>query len=167
LLLIVFVCFYILLKCVAFYIYFYKIFHFGKTVDKALNEKILISVVFNFFKWASFAEEFEFNFPFVLYHYFSFVENFTLFSIYYFYSTRSQQIQLLFASISFGTFWLGIFIEIFYWKFCLCCTRKRDPVVQENMEIICFVYEIDPSCINVRAFCSGAYHKSKSAHINT
>ena len=41
------------------------------------------------------------------------------------------------------------------------------PVVQENMEIICFVYEIDPSCINVRAFCSGAYHKSKSAHINT
>ena len=26
------------------------------------------------------------------------------------------------------------------------------PVVQENMKIICFVHEIDPLCIIVRAF---------------
>jgi hypothetical protein len=122
LILIFFVCFYILLKSVAFHVYFYKIFLFGNIVNYRLSHSILL----NFFKWASFAEEFEFNFPIVLYHYFSFVENFTFFSIYYFHSTRSQQIQLLFASISFGTFCLGIFIEIFYWKCCLCCTRKRD-----------------------------------------
>jgi hypothetical protein len=122
LILIFFVCFYILLKNVAFYFYLNRIFLFGKTLNYRLGQSIL----FNFFKWASFVEEIEFNFPIVLYHYFSFLENFTFFSIYYFHSTRSQQIQLLFASISFGTFWLGIFIEIFYWKCCFCCTRKRD-----------------------------------------
>jgi hypothetical protein len=122
LILIFFVCFYILLKSVAFYFYLNRIFLFGKTVNYRLGQSIL----FNFLKWASFVEEFEFNFPIVLYHYFSFVENFTFFSIYYFHSTRSQQIQLLFASISFGTFWLGIFIEILFWKCCLCCTSKRD-----------------------------------------
>jgi hypothetical protein len=122
LILIFFVCFYILLKNVAFYFYLYKIFIFGNIVNNRLSKTIL----FNFFKWASFVEEFEFKFSVVLYHFFSFVENFTFFSIYYFYSTRSQQIQLLFASISFGTFCLGIFIEIFFWKCCLCCTRKRD-----------------------------------------
>jgi hypothetical protein len=126
LLLIFCVCFYILLKNVAFYFYHYKIFLFRKTVDKALSDRISESILINFLKWASFAEEFEFNFPIVLYHYFSFVENFTFFSIYYFYSTRSQQIQLFFASISFGAFWLGIFIEIFFWKCCFCCTRQRD-----------------------------------------
>ncbi len=124
--LIFFVCFYILLKNVAFYFYFHKIFLFSKTVNETLNERIFASIIFNFLKWASFAEEFEFNFPIVLYHYFSFVENFTFFSIYYFYSTRSQHIQLLFASISFGAFWFGIFIEIFYWKCCFCCTGQRD-----------------------------------------
>jgi len=126
LLLIFFVCFYILLKNVAFYFYFLKIFLFRKTVNEELNVRMFASAFFNFLKWASFVEEFEFNFPIVLYHYFTFAENFTLFSIYYFYSTRSQQIQLLFGSISFVTFWLGIFIEIYYWKFCFCCTKKRD-----------------------------------------
>jgi hypothetical protein len=123
LLFIFFVCFYILLKNVAFYFYFFKIFRFRKTVEP-FRKRIALSILINFLKWPSFAEEFEFNFPIVLYHYFSFVENFTFFSIYYFYSTKSQQIQLLFASISFGAFWLGIFIEIFYWK-CFC-TRIRD-----------------------------------------
>jgi hypothetical protein len=123
LILIFFVCFYILLKNVAFYFYYYEIYFFRKNLNMSLSESILL----NFFKWASFVEEYEFNFPIVLYHYFSFVENFTFFSNYYFHSTRSQQVQLLFASFSFGTFWLGTFIEILYWKCCFCCcTRQRD-----------------------------------------
>jgi hypothetical protein len=36
------------------------------------------------------------------------------------------------------------------------------PVAQ-----ICFVYEFDPTCINVHAFSLGAFQENKSAHINT
>ncbi len=68
---------------------------------------------------------------------------------------------------------INCFIRIFnlLWtpstSFCFTLSYERPPVVQENMEIICFVLEIDPSCINVRAFTFVIRILTESTHINT
>jgi hypothetical protein len=45
--------------------------------------------------------------------------------------------------------------------------KDPNPEVQENMEIICFVHEIGPPCINLRVSIFVIRTLTESTHINT
>jgi hypothetical protein len=110
---------YFLLRYFVFYIYFE---HY---ISDALHERIPFSIVYTLLTWASFYDRFEFKKSTIYHHLFSLIENVVFFSIYKSHSERNQDIQRLFASIIFATYWLGIYFEIIYWK-CFSCRNSEE-----------------------------------------
>jgi len=104
---------YFLLRYFVFYIYF------EVNISDALHERIPFSSVYTLLTWASFYDRL-FKKSIIYHHLFSLIENFAFFYIYKLHSERNQDIQSLFASIIFATYWLGIIVEIVYWKSFRC-----------------------------------------------